>query len=57
MELEAPKPSHRTFPALGDAFEYLVDVNALVLHFVQVQAELAHAQRHAVHEADVCAFA
>ena len=48
MELEAEKPSHGAFPALGDAFENLVNVNALVF---------AHTQRRTVHEADASAFA
>ena len=48
MELEAEEPSHGAFPALGDSFENLVDMNPLVL---------THTQRRAVHEADARAFA
>ena len=48
MKLEAEEPSHGAFPALGDALEDLVNVNALVF---------SHTQRRAVHEADASAFA
>jgi hypothetical protein len=48
MKFETEEPTHRALPPLGYAFEYLVNMNALVP---------ANAQRGAVHKTDAGTFA